>query len=129
MIRSTRAPEPAAWADTSPTGQAAARSFATYERCRRHIEEHGTQLTSVREAADACHVDSAYLCRLFKRFGRERPLHYLQHVRMNYAMTQLQTTNRLIKDIAAELRFSDPANFTRTFQRWFGVPPRAIRSG
>lgn len=104
-----------------------ARAFHTYQRCRQHLERHALTLRSLDEVATACHVDNAYLCRLFQRFGRERPGHYLQHIRMNHAMTQLQTSDRLIKTIALELGFSDPANFTRAFRRWFGVPPQALR--
>lgn len=104
-----------------------ARALHTYQRCRQYIEEHALSLTSLKQVAEACHIDPAYLCRLFQRFGRERPLHYAQHIRMNHAMTQLQTTDRLIKDIAHELGFSDPANFTRAFRNWFGVAPNPIR--
>lgn len=112
-----------------PLSASSARSFHTYQRCRSYIETHGLDLQSLRDVAQACHVDEAYLCRLFQRFGRERPYHYLQHIRMNHAMTLLQTTDRLIKDIAGELQFSDTANFTRAFRSWFGVPPAVIRRG
>jgi AraC-like DNA-binding protein len=112
-----------------PLSKSGVRSFHTYQRCRNYIEINGLTLRSMREVAVACHVDEAYLCRLFQRFGRERPFHYLQHIRMNHAMTLLQTTDRLIKDIAEELHFEDAANFTRAFRAWFGLPPIAIRHG
>lgn len=110
-----------------PAGNPAARAFATYERCRMYIESRGLQVRELREVARACHVDEAYMCRLFQRFGREKPSHYLQHLRMNHAAAQLQTGQRLIKDLALELGFSDAANFTRAFRRWFGAPPQALR--
>lgn len=110
-----------------PTSVSALRAFSTYERSRQYIEAHGLELRRVSEVAAACHVDQAYLCRLFQRFGRERPFHYLQHIRMNHAMTQLQTSRRLIKEIAAELGYGDTANFTRSFRRWFGIAPQTVR--
>lgn len=112
-----------------PQSKSGMRSFHTYQRCRLYIESNGLSLRSLREVAVACHVDEAYLCRLFQRFGRERPFHYVQHIRMNHAMTLLQTTDRLIKDIAEELHFQDAANFTRAFRAWFGLPPQSIRQG
>jgi AraC-like DNA-binding protein len=112
-----------------PLSKSGVRAFHTYQRCRNHIEVNGLTLRSIREVAAACHVDEAYLCRLFQRFGRERPFHYLQHIRMNHAMTLLQTTDRLIKDIAEELHFQDAANFTRAFRAWYGLPPQTIRQG
>lgn len=111
-----------------PQSAAGQRAFASYLRCRNYLEAHGTALRSLREAAAACHVDPAYMCRLFQRFGGERPSHYLQHIRMNHAMTLLQTSNLLIKEIAESLGFEDPANFTRAFRAWFGVPPASIRA-
>ncbi len=111
----------------APANVSAARAFATYERCRAYIEAHGLESATLREIAAACHVDAAYLSRLFKRFAREQPHQYIQHLRMNRAVDALQTTDRMIKDIAAELGFSDAANFTRSFRKWFGVPPHAMR--
>ena len=111
----------------APANVSAARAFATYERCRAHIEVHGLASASMRDIAAACHVDAAYLSRLFKRFAREQPRQYIQHLRMNRAVAALQTTDRMIKEIAVELGFSDAANFTRAFRKWFGVPPHAMR--
>lgn len=112
-----------------PLSKSSARAFHTYQRCRSYIEAGGLNVRSLRDVAHACHVDEAYLCRLFQRFGRERPYHYLQHIRMNHAMMLLQTTDRLVKDIAEELHYNDTANFTRAFRAWFGVPPAVVRTG
>jgi AraC-like DNA-binding protein len=109
----------------APRSPAGSQARATYERCRRHIEENFHRIRTLHEVADACHVDLAYLCRLFQRFGRESPFQYLQHLRMNRAAELLQA-GRLVKDAADELGFSDPCNFSRAFQRVFGVPPSRI---
>lgn len=106
----------------TPHGSPVSQSRATYERCRRYIEEHFHHTRTLQEVAAACHVDLAYLCRLFQRFGRESPFQYLQHLRMNRA-AELLHAGRLVKDAADELGFSDPCNFSRSFQRVFGVPP------
>ena len=105
-----------------PYGDAAGRAFATYQQCRRHIEEHALKLRSMQEVADACHVNLSYLCRLFQRFGREQPNRYLRHLQLNHAAELLQL-GRPIKEVAEELGFSDPFNFSRAFQRSFGLPP------
>ncbi len=110
-----------------PSGRSVARAFATYERCRQYLEQHWSRVAGLRDVAAACHVDQAYLCRLFQRFGREPPHHYLRHLRMNHAMAQLLAGDRMVKDLALEIGFADAANFTRAFRRWYGVPPQAIR--
>ena len=35
--------------------------------------------------------------------------------------------SRSITEIAYQLGFSDPANFTRAFRRWMGVAPRGLK--
>lgn len=113
----------------APEGAAEARACATYERCRTYMESHFLTAGGTRGVARACHVDESYLCRLFQRFGRERPFHYLQHLRLNHAAAVLLGGERMVKDLAAELGFGDPANFTRAFRRWFGVSPQEFRRG
>jgi AraC-like DNA-binding protein len=110
-----------------PQGETATRAFATYQQCRRYIEENFARVRSLREVAEACHLDLAYLCRLFQRFGRERPNRYLQHLRLNYAAELLQNSERPVKDVAAELGYSDPFNFSRAFHQAFGMPPGRAR--
>lgn len=108
-------------------GSANSRAFATYQRCRQYISDHYLTLGNVNEIAGACHVDPAYLCRLFQRFGRERPGSFLLHLRMNRAAELIQNSDLMIKEISDQLGFSDPYNFSRTFRRTFGVPPGHLR--
>ena len=106
-----------------PTNTAAA---ATYQRCRQFIEENHLRFHSLAEAAAACHVDSTYLCRLFKRFRRQTPFQYLQNLKMNHAAGLLQNGGHSVKQVAEALGFGDPYNFSRAFKRIFGIPPSAF---
>jgi AraC-like DNA-binding protein len=106
-----------------PQGQGVTRAFETYQRCRRFIEENCLRNYSLREIADECHVDMAYLCRLFQRFGRESPFQYLQHLRMNRAVDLLKNSGRMVKQVADELHFSDQYNFSRAFKKFYGISP------
>lgn len=110
-----------------PHGIVKSPGLATYERCRRFIEENYLSVNSLQSVADACHLDLAYLCRVFQRFGRQSPSQYLQHLRMNRAVDLLQNSDRLVKEVAEELGFSDPYNFSRAFKRVFGVSPAFLR--
>jgi AraC-like DNA-binding protein len=107
--------------------ETAGRAFDTYQRCRRFIEENYASVRSLREVADACHVNLSHLCRLFQRFGRETPNRYLHHLRLNLAAELLQGSSRPIKDVASILGFSDPFSFSRAFQRAFGLSPGRAR--
>lgn len=110
-----------------PSDGAGAQALETYERARRLIAENYESLTSLAEVSEACGVGQAYLCRLFRRFGRQSPFQYLQHLRLCRAAELLHTTDLLVKDIAARLRFADAFNFSRTFRHAYGVSPNELR--
>ncbi len=107
----------------STAGSADRPALITYERCRRHIEQAAGTARRLTDIAAACYVSSAYMCRLFRRFGRQSPMGYLRHLRMNRAVELLLGGRMPVKAVAAELGYSDPHNFSRAFRRVFGVPP------
>jgi len=102
-------------------------AFSSYMRCRHFIQEHCAEVASARQVADACHLDNAYICRLFQRFGRESPYEYLWQLRMNHAVQMLKDSKMTIKQVADEMHFSDPAAFSRSVKRAFGLPPSRLR--
>jgi len=110
--------------DAAPPGLASTAAVATYQRCRQFIEEHFLSVQTLEEVAAGCHLDRAYLCRLFKRFRRQSPFRYLQTLKMNRAVELIRNGNRSVKQAAQELGFSDPYNFSRAFKRIFGIAPQ-----
>lgn len=99
-------------------------AFESYQACRQFIEEHYLEVHSLAEIAERCHVDAAYLCRLFGRFDHQSPYRYLLRLKMTHAAQRLQTPGMLAKQVAAELNFSDPFQFSRTFHRVMGISPK-----
>ena len=102
-------------------------AFSSYMRCRHFIQEHCAEITSARQVADTCHLDHAYICRLFQRFCRESPYEYLWQLRMNHAAHLLQGSKMTIKQVADEMHFSDPAAFSRSVKKAFGLPPSRLK--
>ena len=102
-------------------------AFATYQRCRQHIDERCLQLRTLDQIAGECHVSNAYLCRLFRRFDHRSPYQYLLRLKMNYAAGRLQEPDTLVKQVAEETGFGDPFHFSRVFHSVFGLPPNAFR--
>jgi AraC-like DNA-binding protein len=111
----------------TPAEAAQTPAFATYERCRRHIQTHYARLKTLADAARQCHVDPAYLCRLFRRYAQQSPYQFLMRLKMNLAADRLQDPGMLVKKVAAELGFDDPFHFSRAFKQVFGVSPEAFR--
>jgi AraC-like DNA-binding protein len=112
-----------------PFGSAATRAFATFERCREHIEANHGALRTVEEVAAACHVEQAYLCRLFRRFGHSSPYQYLMRLKMNRAADLLLNSGRLVKEVAEELGFADAYHFSRVFKKVHGLAPSQFAQG
>lgn len=98
-------------------------AFATYQKCRNEINNRYLELTSLTEIANVCHVDVAYICRLFKRFDQQSPYQYLLRLRMNYAAELMLIPGTLVKEVADKLGFEDQFHFSRTFKKVIGLSP------
>ena len=103
------------------------KAFVTYQHCRQHIKDHFITLNSLQDIANACIIDHAYLCRLFKRFDTQSPHQHLLNLKMTYAANRFQESEVLVKEIAHELGFDDPFHFTRVFKRVFGISPQSFK--
>lgn len=103
-------------------------AFATFQQCRQHIEKHGLRLRTLEQIAEECHVNNAYICRLFRRYDNQSPYQYLLRLKMNHAAERLQQPNALVKQIAEEAGFTDPFHFSRVFTSVLGLSPTAFRS-
>ncbi len=103
------------------------RAYTTYRHCLRHIHEHFMRLDNLAQIAEECHIDTAYLCRLFGRFHEHTPYQVLIRRKMNYAAERLGDPEVLVKQVARELGFTDAFAFSRTFKRIFGLSPDHFR--
>ena len=106
-----------------PFGSSGTPAFATYRRCRQWIENHAFKLNSLDQISAECHIDAAYLCRLFRRFDHQSPYQYLLKLKMRHALLRLQVSGIAVKQVAEEVGFSDPAHFSRVFKKSEGLSP------
>lgn len=102
------------------------RSYATYERIRKHIDEHFLRLRSIEDVAAECDVTPIHLSRLFRRFGGVGAYRFLMRKKMNFAAELLLEEGMLVKDAATALGFSDAFQFSRAFKRVYGIPPKRL---
>ncbi|QJE96820.1 AraC family transcriptional regulator [Luteolibacter luteus] len=109
-------------AESAPAEGGREQSFQTYLKCRRCIEERFLEFATATEIAEACHVSTAYLSRLFALHGHESPYHLLLRCRMSHAAALLDGGDRIVREVAEELRL-DPFHFSRVFKRIHGVSP------
>jgi AraC-like DNA-binding protein len=102
-------------------------AFATFQQSRQHIENHCLRLRTLEQIATECHVNNAYLCRLFRRHDYQSPYQYLIRLKMNHAAERLQSPGALVKQVAEEAGFADPFHFSRVFSSVFGISPAGFR--
>ncbi|HEX7654558.1 MAG TPA: AraC family transcriptional regulator [Verrucomicrobiae bacterium] len=111
----------------APMPEADSIAFATYQNCRRHLVDHCQRLRSLGQAAAECHVDTAYLCRLFRRYDHQSPYQFLTRQKMNEAASRLQAAGALVKNVAADLGYANPFHFSRVFKAHLGISPDEFR--
>ncbi|WP_395743866.1 AraC family transcriptional regulator [Prosthecobacter sp.] len=100
-------------------------AYATYLRCRGHLLRNYPVLSSIEQAARACHVSAAYFTRLFQRYDTETPLACLTRLKLSQAAIKLRHPEALVKAVAAELGYKSAAHFSRAFKAWSGRSPRS----
>lgn len=103
------------------------RAAQSYARCKQHIDENFKDLDGLTDVAEGCRMDPATICRLFKRFGDCSPYQYLLRRKMNHAAERLQASDVMVKEVAADMGFSDPYHFSRAFKRVHGLAPQRFQ--
>lgn len=102
-------------------------AYATYLRVREYFDTHYSQQGRVKDFSKKTHIDSAYLSRLFTKFGKETPYRYLNRLRMNRAMHLLLHHNLQIQEIADSVGYSDAFHFSTRFKQYYGHSPKAFK--
>ncbi len=82
---------------------------------------------TLKEAARIVHMSSQYVSGLFKKKTGENFNAHLVRIRMRHAARLLKDVDYLTYQVSELVGYRNPKNFTRTFKRFFGVPPREFR--
>jgi AraC-like DNA-binding protein len=112
----------------SPVGRGQPSSARTFDRRVRQVVAvllAGGPL-DVRRVADSVRTSARTLQRRLHGAGLTYA-RVVQQVRFEVAQQMLNDADRKIADVARAVGYSDPAHFTRAFQRWTGLTPRDFR--
>lgn len=101
-------------------------AYETYMQCREYIQNHYMTLHSISQVADACHLDPAYLSRLFKRFAGEGAYQYLVQLKMQQAAELLVMHKKSVKAVASIMGYHDIVLFSKSFKRVYGLSPKGF---
>ncbi len=106
---------------------ASAQATLRLEWATRWMAENLTARQPVRSLCEYLQVSPATVVRLFRRHLQQSPQEYHQHLRLTCAEGRLRGSRLAIKEIAYELGYRHPHDFTRAFTRWAKRPPSACR--
>lgn len=88
---------------------------------------HRSDPLPVEELARKVNLSPSYLTRLFRDETGSAPVTFDRAQRLERAHDLIRNSFLSIKQVMAEVGWSDPSHFCRDFKRRFGVTPRALR--
>ena len=89
-----------------------------------YIENNYWRNMSTKELSDVAGFSNYHFNRIFKSVLHESLSHYVNRIRMEYALFMLaHREDRNITDIAYDLGFTDSAIFSRAFKNYYGISP------
>lgn len=91
------------------------------------IDDHYTEEITLAKLAEISGFSEKYLCRVFKEYTSESPIHYLNGLRIEHACHALGSGTQSITDVAYNCGFNDSSYFCRLFKQYKGVSPQIYR--
>lgn len=97
------------------------------KRIQRYLDEHYNEPLTLQSVSEALHISAYYLAHIFKEEIGMPPMQYVTKRRMGEAQTLLMDTNLAIADIADQLGYGNPWNFSTAFNKLVGMSPSQYR--
>ncbi|WP_457097165.1 helix-turn-helix transcriptional regulator [Lysobacter sp. P5_B9] len=111
-----------------PPLQATARDRRRAVESALWLDDHAHEDIDLQGTAEQAGLSAWHFLRLFARVVGVTPHQYLLRARLRHAARMLAEDGRAITDVALDAGFADLSNFTRSFHRVAGVPPRHFRN-
>jgi transcriptional regulator GlxA family with amidase domain len=92
-----------------------------------YAREHLAEPLSVDDLADAACLSGRQFARTFRAETGQTPAKAVAQLRMEAARVEIETSNRSLDAVAANVGFHDPERMRRACLRAFGVTPQALR--
>ncbi|WP_229786959.1 GlxA family transcriptional regulator [Actinokineospora fastidiosa] len=109
-------------------GLLATTGTAFSQSVKRWLDHHLRDPYDLTRLADTFHVSTRTLLRRFRAETGTTPLGHLQATRVRRARHLLETTDRTVTAIAAEVGYRDPGTFTTIFTRLTACKPSTYRT-
>lgn len=107
--------------------QTTASAGALARRIRNYLDIHYSEPLTLQSIGEALGVSEYHVAHVFKAEMGSSPMQYVMKRRMGEAQTLLMDTNRSVADIAEQLGYSSPWNFSTAFGKCVGMSPSQYR--
>lgn len=97
------------------------------QKIKQYLDDHAVGEIRLEEVAAQFYISKIQLIRVFKRAYNTTPYAYILDAKLQRAQSMLLTTDLPIKEIAAQLNFTDGHYFTNSFKKAAGMPPGEFR--
>jgi len=93
-----------------------------------NMKQHLNRSVSITELAIASGCSVSHLSNIFRQSTGHSPIDYFNQLKIQKACQELYSGNKLIKEIAAELGYSDQYYFSRLFSNIMGISPSQYKN-
>ena len=97
------------------------------EHAQQYFQEHYNEDIQIKDYAKSRSMSVSWFLRNFKEFVGQPPAQYLLALRMNNAISLLETTDYNVAEISAIIGYDNALYFSRLFKKHKGVSPSEYR--
>lgn len=97
------------------------------DRARRYFNEHYNEDINIEEYAQSRGMSVSWFLRNFKHITETSPMQYILSIRINNAVSLLETTDYNVTEISTIIGYENPLYFSRIFKKQKGVSPTEYR--
>ena len=97
------------------------------EQAQQYFQEHYNEDIQIKDYAKSRSMSVSWFLRSFKEFVGQPPAQYLLTLRMNNAVSLLETTDYNVTEISAIIGYDNALYFSRLFKKHKGVSPSEYR--
>jgi AraC-like DNA-binding protein len=91
------------------------------------VEQHYHEDIGIEDIAAFCHLDRAYMGKIFKSVLHASPQEFLIQYRINKSCELMRITDNTISEISYMVGYQNQFNFSRVFKKTIGKSPREWR--
>ena len=113
------------WEERKPTVSSYLQEEIDY--ARKYFNEHYNEDISIEEYAQSRGMSVSWFLRNFKQMTMKSPMQYILAIRINNAVSLLETTDYTVTEISTIVGYDNPLYFSRIFKKQKGISPSDYR--